>query len=111
MQVGDIVKDLLVKFPATRDSDPYLIATYWRQELHEKDIKTIHMTGFDLLSKIAHEELTSPETIRRCRQELQRLNPELRGQKYSERHKRATEVCEAVKQGNLLEVFEERYGQ
>lgn len=83
------VQFLLNTIPQTRDSDSFLIAVYWRQELgDEVDIPTREFLK-DYLSK---EKMTSPESIRRLRQILQKEDPLLRGESYRKRQKLGEEL-------------------
>jgi hypothetical protein len=47
---------------------------------------------------IANGNLPSSESIRRCRQKLQELNPELRGELWDKRHQMQTQVKEELKE-------------
>jgi hypothetical protein len=78
----EIVQGLLGKHPATRDNDNLLCSLIWRQESNL----------FNFFSRLESGKLTSPETIRRCRQKLQRDNPNLRGALYDLRQNRQRKV-------------------
>ena len=78
----EIVHGLLEKHPATRDNDNLLCSLIWRQESNL----------FNFFSRLESGKLTSPETIRRCRQKLQRDNPTLRGALYDLRQNRQRKV-------------------
>jgi hypothetical protein len=75
---------LLNEVPKLRDSDDDLIATYIYREVGE-NIK--EMTALDLLAKISNSKLTSFETIRRVRIEIQKNNQHLRGIEFGKRKK------------------------
>lgn len=76
MKTYDLVKDLLIKYPAMRDSDRLLIWNVWgrRGYLTVEDNTSI-------IRKESFMTATSPESIRRCRQKIQENFPELRSSK------------------------------
>ena len=82
--VSERVRYLLTEIPKLRDSDNDLIATYIFNEIGE-EVK--EMTALDLLAKISNSKLTSFETIRRARIELQKDHEELRGLEFGKRKK------------------------
>lgn len=65
----DLIKELLTDYPELRDSDRKLQWEVWDHE------------GFTdsgvLITKSSYMKATDPETIRRTRQKLQQLHPEL----------------------------------
>jgi hypothetical protein len=85
-RIKEVVKDVLERFPLTRDDDPmcYVIVS--------QELKIQRVTVYNLLSSLSYE------TVRRCRQFNQLKYPELRGKKYEERHKHE-------------EVYEEEFSQ
>jgi hypothetical protein len=90
------VELLLGLFPHLRDDDHELFA----QVLYSKYTRRIHsgMSAFELIEEIRKKNVPHFESIRRVRQKLQEEEPELRGQKYAERHKRKQEVKSEIKQ-------------
>jgi hypothetical protein len=86
--VRERVHLLLKEIPKLRDSDDDLIATYIFKEVGE-EIK--EMTALDLLAKISNSKLTSFETIRRARIEIQKDFEELKGSEFGKR-KKATNI-------------------
>ena len=82
-----IVKTWLCRFPHLRDDDNKLIASFWA---YEADDKGLDKANF--LQDFSKGLYTSPESIRRMRQKLQEMNPELRGRNYGKRKKRAEEI-------------------
>lgn len=84
------VKYLLTAFPHLRDSDDKLIASYWYYEKGEEVIQNI--SAMELLHMFASGGLTSTESIRRVRQKLQELHPELRGENYNKRQEAEVEI-------------------
>lgn len=75
---------LLKEIPKLRDSDDDLIATYIFKEVGE-EIKT--MSALDLLAKMSNSKLTSFETIRRARIEIQKDFEEFKGSEFGKRKK------------------------
>ena len=73
---NEIVKEILIRFPKTRDCDKKLIARFWSWEKRKKNI-----TG-DFLEEFYKGKFANSETIRRCRQKIQENHPELRGKNY-----------------------------
>ena len=81
-QLSKTIQRMLFNQERLRDSDELLIATLWRNEFpdcHE-------ISAYVMLGRIARGEVSSPESIRRCRQKIQEEIPELRGHKYNKRH-------------------------
>jgi hypothetical protein len=76
---------LLKEIPKLRESDNDLIATFIYNELGKQEIE--QMTALDLLAKISNSKLTSFETIRRARIELQKQFEELKGAEFGKRKK------------------------
>ena len=85
------VKNLLTEVPSLRDSDERLMATIWFKNIGEDNIKSL--SAINLLQKLADGKLPSYESISRCRRKIQEEKPELRGEKWKERH----DAEEAVK--------------
>lgn len=86
-----IVKYFLELDPELRDSDNRLIANVWARQLGGSEALA-NMTAFAVLKAFADGELLSPESIRRTRQKLQELNPELRGKTYEVRHEKEKDI-------------------
>jgi hypothetical protein len=78
----ELVRQLLEQYPQTRDNDNLLMSLIWRRESNL----------FNFFSRFECGKLTSPETIRRCRQSLQKDHPELRGTMYELRQKHQAKV-------------------
>ena len=82
----DKIKACLEQYEKVRDSDQYLLAMIWRDEIGE----SAHSEScFSLLGVIARGEVTHFESIRRTRQKLQEEIPSLRGKNWDKRHKKA----------------------
>ena len=93
--VIDEVESFLIQFPLLRDDDERLMVNIW----------TKHIGGFDnldnfsakeVLRMIAYHKLPSFESISRCRRKLQEQCPNLRGEKWYERHKRAAKIRKEI---------------
>jgi hypothetical protein len=78
----ELVRQLLEQYPQTRDNDNLLMSIIWRKESNL----------FNFYSRLESGKLTPAETIRRCRQSLQKANPELRGKMYELRQKHQAKV-------------------
>tara|TARA_Y100001951_G_scaffold102529_1_gene109341 strand:+ start:950 stop:1261 length:312 start_codon:yes stop_codon:yes gene_type:complete len=89
----DVVKRLLTNHPHLRDSDNKLLANVWFQS-----VIPLEEAWMDFLALIASGDLPSSESIRRCRQKLQELNPELRGELWDKRHQMQEQVKEELKE-------------
>ena len=89
--VMDEVHSFLIKYPVLRDSDERLTANIWSKViLPPHNLENISAKG--LLTKFAEGKLPSYESISRCRRKLQELYPDLRGDKWYKRHKRADNI-------------------
>jgi len=87
----DKVKHLLIKYHKLRDNDNKLIANFWFYEIGNE--KTFHeITAIQFLNMFSQGQLTSPETITRCRRKIQEQSPKLRGEKYILRHEQEKET-------------------
>lgn len=95
--LGQLVADLLDKYPELRDSDKRLIANIWSMELGRENLDQ-PMTMRTCLKHFI-DDLTSPESIRRIRQKLQEEFPQFRGQKYNDRHAKAIETRNEIREG------------
>ena len=75
-RVNSLVYDVLVEDPKARDSDEYLVAKILEKVLdgHEKEYKVIYL--LENFSKVTGFHI---ETVRRTRQKLQRMHPEIYG--------------------------------
>ena len=79
-----IVESLLRAIPHLRDDDNKLLASVWYEQIKK--------SGYEILKMVADKQLANSESIRRIRQKLQEINPELRGEIYYERHKEKKRV-------------------
>ena len=85
----ETVESILENDVKSRDNDMRLIALIWHKELIRGDLKDLY---YPFLRKVAENKLTNFESISRCRRKLQEIQPDLRGEKYIERHKRQEEM-------------------
>lgn len=83
MRTYDKVKLILEEVPFTRNSDNELFWEYARR-------KGLVLYGGDVLYKQDFMTIRF-ETLRRCRQRIQRSHEHLRGSNYKLRHKKASE--------------------
>jgi hypothetical protein len=90
-EVKQRVRSILETNKNTRDCDRTLLAYIWTQDVKELYIEN-GLDAPDFLRMLANGELTSSETVRRCRQKLQEENETLRGLKYKVRQKLGEEV-------------------
>ena len=86
--VIDEVEKFLTKYPILRDDDEKLMANIWNSHIGNLE----DIDGKDILHMLATHQLPSYESISRCRRKLQEECPNLRGEKWYERHKRADNI-------------------
>jgi hypothetical protein len=72
----ELVKDILISFPESRDSDEKLVARIWHWQIKSKNLKE------PVLKLLYDGQLIPVKSIERCRRDLQSKLPELRGTKY-----------------------------
>ena len=89
-EVKQRVKSILETNKNARDCDRLLISIIWEQDSVFIEDKN------EFLDMLINGELTSPETIRRCRQRLQEENETLRGYKYKLRKQLGEEVRQSI---------------
>lgn len=82
ISIKERIISLLKSKPELRDSDNALIAKVWYYEIGKDIDKTL-----DFLNAVANGRVTNPESIRRCRQNLQQHREELRGPKWHKEKK------------------------
>ena len=87
-KIQDVVETALQNNEDCKDSDTFLVARIWYNELQEP----LRTQCLPLLKLIAKGKLPSFESVSRCRRKLQELHPDLRGYKYNQRHLRQEEV-------------------
>lgn len=86
------VRAQLTKHRPNRDDDNKLIANIWFNDLKALGYNPTEISAFKMLQLFSTGDLSNPESIRRSRQQLQRLHPELRGEKYVERKSKEEDV-------------------
>ena len=86
--VIDEVEKFLTKYPILRDDDEKLMANIWNSHIGNLE----DVEGKDILHMLANHQLPSYESISRCRRKLQEECPNVRGEKWYERHKRADNI-------------------
>ena len=86
-KIKDRVENLLRNHEHLRDSDERLMANIWWEESKDKCDTLVEFLG-----KYANGDFTNPESVRRIRQKLQEIHPELRGNSYEHRHRKQVDV-------------------
>lgn len=95
-KIQELVKVYLRTHPQMRDDDMLLIANIWMSQIGP--FRAEEMTAKEFLSLFANSDLPNPETIRRIRQKIQETTPELRGKRYRDRHKLASQFPSLINQ-------------
>ena len=92
--VLNTVKAMLTEYPHLRDDDQKLMANMWYKTIcYDIDgYNAGEMSAFDLLQMLSDRRLPSYESISRCRRKLQEEFPDLRGDKYEDRHAYQKEI-------------------
>ena len=88
------IKWLLYNNKETQDNDNALISAIWYDDMIKLGKNPQEINALNVLDLLTKGLLTNTESIRRCRQMLQKEFPELRGKKYTERHKHKESVLE-----------------
>ena len=89
-----LIENILKNSEKARDNDQYLAILVWNNEI--ENFSSLSMKEFAKL--FVSGKVTSTETIRRCRQKLQELNPQYRGLSYKQRHKNTEKVKKELKE-------------
>ena len=95
LSITEIVLKVLKEVPEARDNDELL-----RFKVHAEQLKSIRAQGYpldDYARLCISRQFASHESIRRARQKLQELHPELRGQTYRKREMLETEMRQTIK--------------
>ena len=96
INMQDKVKSTLMKYPNTKDCDPYLLYYIWESELkdinlaYSLNIDNIPLTTFLRLWK--DKKISHPSAIMRARRKVQEKYPETRGDVWKQRHSKQIEV-------------------
>lgn len=84
--ISSEVEQLLIHDKECRDNDNYLIARVWARHLKAVGHDTGELSAREFFRIYAYESiLPHHESIRRARQKLQEMKPELRGETYGSR--------------------------
>ena len=86
------VERFLTKYPILRDNDERLMANIWCSHIGNLE----DVDGKEILHMLANHKLPSYESISRCRRKIQEKNPHLRGEKWNERHGRASKIRKEI---------------
>jgi hypothetical protein len=95
-EVKQRVRNILEVNKDARDCDRLLISIIWSQDVYEMYNDVTIINAKDFLFLLEDGDLTSSETIRRCRQRLQEENESLRGYKYKLRKQLGEEVRNTI---------------
>jgi hypothetical protein len=87
--IGPKVSSILKQNIQARDDDKILVYEIWSLES-----KAITLTEF--FQEFLSGKLSHFESIRRIRQKLQEMNPDLRGKKWSIRHRMEAVICQQL---------------
>ena len=90
--INETVKGLLEKDPALRDSDEKLVVKIWE---HQLSTFCGSLGAMDFFSMYSKGELTTADTITRCRRKLQQEIESLRGVSYHVRQGKETATAKA----------------
>ena len=94
-----IVKDILIKFPKTRDNDSRLLAHVWLYQCGGQSYAE-NISMWEFILDFTRKNFAEVSGITRCRRKLQEEHPELRGELYDQRHKLKESVAEEIKNWN-----------
>ena len=86
-----IVRGVLMGSPDSRDSDRLLCAEVWWKQMDRQS-----STDEGFLNMYVKGDLTTADSITRCRRKLQEEDKTLRGNKWYERHDRSEEVKQEI---------------
>ena len=89
--IKNLVKEVLEKYPETRDDDNMLLFRFWETE--KPDLDAFLYEGFK--NMVISGELSHFESIRRNRQILQNEYPHLQGKRYMKRITKEQEETKA----------------
>ena len=92
----DKVRGVLLSHPESRDNDQLLVSIIWMNDVGGPD-NCKAMSAWELLKLNSRKKLSNIVSIWRCRQKLQELYPELRGDKWDDRQKHSKKVKNEIK--------------
>jgi hypothetical protein len=93
--ISHLVKQILVKYPDTRDNDYLLMLKVWSEQ--NSHLRTRTFTFYSFALDFLDGNYAHPESIRRTRQKIQELNPGLRGVGYYKRKELKKTVQSEIK--------------
>ena len=82
MELREQVREMLIKYPSTRDDNPRLCCKIWRwqaMELGRIDLRNVSFTWFE--QKYGEGKISPADSITRQSRLLQETHPELRGER------------------------------
>ena len=82
MELREQVREILIKYPSTRDDNPRLCCKIWRwqaMELGRTDLRNVSFTWFE--QKYGEGKISQADSITRQSRLLQETHPELRGER------------------------------
>ena len=82
MELREQVREMLIKYPSTRDDNPRLCCKIWRwqaMELGRTDLRNVSFTWFE--QKYGEGKISPADSITRQSRLLQENHPELRGER------------------------------
>ena len=82
MELREQVREMLIKYPSTRDDNPRLCCKIWRwqaMELGRTDLRNVSFTWFE--QKNGEGKISQADSITRQSRLLQETHPELRGER------------------------------
>lgn len=94
--LSQIIVDLLDEFPPLRDDDQRLLINVWAKQYGKENLDK--PTTMREALKIIQQELANPNTIVTTRQNLQRDFVQFRGKKWNERHDKAIETRNQIRE-------------
>ena len=100
--VKNLVKDILIEHPRTRDNDKLLIFKVWGVQNPAINSNEYLLYSF-AKEFITGNTYTDPETIRRTRQKLQEKHSNLRGRSYGNRHCVSAQMRKEINNPSLFD--------
>ena len=97
-KLEDRVRNILNKFPETRDNDEQLVSFVWWYHLGTERVKK--MSGWELLTMLSRKELPNITSIERCRRKIQEHDADLRGDKWEDRQRHSKAIKKELKEWN-----------
>lgn len=94
--IKEVVSKVLTNHPESRDNDRLLILKVWAEEMPE--LRSKNMTFISFSHAFIQGKLPDTESVRRCRQKLQELHPELRGKNYKGKQMHQEDVKQELKE-------------